>query len=362
MDPTAAKQVAAVLVLAVCIGVPLILLLCMKYCIRPSRGAAAKNKDGSSSPVVVVQAEPKAAGSQPTGGGATLTFHNVQYEVDVPKGPPKQILKGVSGVLKEGTLTAIMGPSGCGKSTLLDVLADCKRTGHPSGDIRLNGSSRPRNYRSVAAYVMQRYPCLRRSLLLALLAALRSLLACAPCYRPPPPGHRRHAHRPLTHRHSPPPPPPSTRSDNTHTMLTVRETLMFAAELRMSKSSHAQCQARVEETLADTDLGFVADTRIGDDVSGGLSGGQRRRVTVAIELINRPKLLFLDEPTSGTRCYRTRSPALSLALHSLMLRLAHASPRSRFPSPTLVSSSLPLALRSRCIRSLAGGERAAQVW
>ena len=181
MDPTAAKQVAAVLVLAVCIGVPLILLLCMKYCIRPSRGAAAKNKDGSSSPVVVVQAEPKAAGSQPTGGGATLTFHNVQYEVDVPKGPPKQILKGVSGVLKEGTLTAIMGPSGCGKSTLLDVLADCKRTGHPSGDIRLNGSSRPRNYRSVAAYVMQRYPCLRRSLLLALLAALRSLLRCAPC-------------------------------------------------------------------------------------------------------------------------------------------------------------------------------------
>ena len=180
---------------------------------------------------------------------ATLTFSDVTYSVPRRKQSDLLILKGVSGVLPSGSLTAIMGPSGCGKSTLLDVLADCKGSGVISGDIRLNGMPRDaRTFRTAAAYVMQ--------------------------------------------------------SDSTHTVLTVRETLNFAAELRLPGSMRRSARlARVQETLADTDLLHVADTRIGDDVSGGLSGGQRRRVTVAIELINRPRLLFLDEPTSGLDAY-----------------------------------------------------------
>ena len=79
--------------------------------------------------------------------------------------------------IHDGEFLVLVGPSGCGKSTLLDVLADCKGSGVISGDIRLNGQPRPPNFRTVAAYVMQ--------------------------------------------------------SDNTHTMLTVRETLNFAAELRL---------------------------------------------------------------------------------------------------------------------------------
>ena len=180
---------------------------------------------------------------------ATLTFRDVTYAVPRRGGlEDLLILKGVSGVLPAGSLTSIMGPSGCGKSTLLDVLADCKGSGAISGDIRLNGLPRPPNFRTVASYVMQ--------------------------------------------------------SDSTHTMLTVRETLNFAAELRLPGSIPRPARlARVHETLMDTDLLHVADTRVGDDVSGGLSGGQRRRVTVAIELINRPQLLFLDEPTSGLDAY-----------------------------------------------------------
>ena len=57
--------------------------------------------------------------------------------------------------------------------------------------------------------------------------------------------------------------------------------------------------ARVHETLLDTDLTHVADTRIGDDVSGGLSGGQRRRLSLAVALCKKPHVIFLDEPTSG---------------------------------------------------------------
>jgi len=185
-----------------------------------------------------------------------LDFRNVRYTVDTPGGP-LAILKGVSGFLAPGTLTAIMGPSGCGKSTLLDILADAKEVGRVQGDILLNGTPRTADFRSAAAYVMQ--------------------------------------------------------DDNTHTCLTVRETFWFVCEMRLPPSvSKKQRLARVQETLRDIDLEHVADTRIGDDVSGGLSGGQRRRVTIGIELINRPSLLLLDEPTSGLDAYGALQVVTSL--------------------------------------------------
>ena len=136
---------------------------------------------------------------------ALLSFHDIWYTVPIPGGE-LQVLKGVSGVLRPGSLTAIMGPSGCGKSTLLDVLADTKSVGVIEGDVRLNGRERGAGFRSTAAYVMQ--------------------------------------------------------SDNFHTTLTVRETLWFACALRLPPSvPRAERVERINETLDDVSLTEFADTR-----------------------------------------------------------------------------------------------------
>eukprot|EP00004_Rigifila_ramosa_P026435 TRINITY_DN8231_c0_g2_i1.p1 TRINITY_DN8231_c0_g2~~TRINITY_DN8231_c0_g2_i1.p1 ORF type:complete len:568 (-),score=133.39 TRINITY_DN8231_c0_g2_i1:16-1719(-) len=82
--------------------------------------------------------------------------------------------------------------------------------------------------------------------------------------------------------------------------LTVQETLEFNAMLRLPKSMPtAEKLQRVEHVLQEIRLTSVRDTRIGNDNIRGVSGGERRRVCIAIELINKPSVLFLDEPTSG---------------------------------------------------------------
>jgi len=190
-----------------------------------------------------------------------LSFRNVRYSVPVSKSEDKEILKGINGYFKPGTLTAVMGPSGCGKSTLLDVLADQKEYGAIVGDIRVNGEHRTDLFRRVSAYVLQ--------------------------------------------------------FDVLYAMLTPRETLFFVTELRMgNRVSTEEKYFRVLETLRALDLEHVADTRIGDGESGGLSGGQKRRVTVAIELVTGPSLILLDEPTSGLDAYG------SLKLVSVLRKLA----------------------------------------
>lgn len=177
------------------------------------------------------------------------SFHDVKYSVPIGNNEEKKILNGVSAYFLPHTVTAIMGPSGCGKSTLLDVIADQKEYGTIGGDIRINGQLRTAIFRKVAAYVMQ--------------------------------------------------------FDVLYPNLTPRETLFFVTEMCLGKEiSAADKYRRVKKTLEDLDLVHVADTRIGaGDSSGGLSGGQKRRVTVAIELVKGPSLIFLDEPTSGLDAY-----------------------------------------------------------
>ena len=192
-----------------------------------------------------------------------LSFKDVTYRVPVGRGQEKGILFGVSGMFKPGSLAAIMGPSGCGKSTLLDILAAQKDFGTITGDIRVNGKPRSRLFRRVSAYVLQ--------------------------------------------------------SDVLYLDLTVRETLFFTCELRLPHivSTRHKFQI-VERVLQSLDLVHIADSRIGDDVTGGISGGQKRRVTVAIELITNPSLIFLDEPTSGLDAYG------SLQVVSVLRNLADA--------------------------------------
>lgn len=82
--------------------------------------------------------------------------------------------------------------------------------------------------------------------------------------------------------------------------LTARETLEFAARLSLPSSSKAAIrQQRVESVLKAFGLGDQADDLVGTPVRKGISGGQKRRLSVASQLITSPKILFLDEPTSG---------------------------------------------------------------
>ncbi|KAL4402671.1 ABC-type transporter [Malassezia pachydermatis] len=149
------------------------------------------------------------------------------------------LLDSISGQVKGGEMLAIMGPSGAGKSTLLDVLADRKQA--TSGIIQVPGDH---PVKSISNYVEQH----------------DALLG----------------------------------------VLTVRETLWYSAKLSMDKSSTAaEINERVDAVLDGLGLRGVAHNKIGTPIQRGISGGQKRRVTIGCSLVTMPSLLFLDEPTSG---------------------------------------------------------------
>ena len=87
--------------------------------------------------------------------------------------------------------------------------------------------------------------------------------------------------------------------------MTVRETLAFRVELKLgSRMSKKRRDELVEELISEVRLESSADTIVGDSKVRGISGGERRRLSIACELISSPNLIFLDEPTSGTFFYR----------------------------------------------------------
>jgi ABC-type multidrug transport system ATPase subunit len=178
--------------------------------------------------------------------GCRLVFRNLVYTV-VNKQNNKvkiQLLKGVSGRAHPGEMCALMGASGAGKSTLLDVIAGRKTTGEISGDILFNGGEVTPAVMRSSAYVMQ---------------------------------------------------------DNVHIgVLTVRQTMTYAAELRMpQKVDHKIRVARVNKILDMLGLAEHAGTLVGNENIRGISGGQLKRLSIGVEIVNLPDLIFLDEPTSG---------------------------------------------------------------
>ncbi|KAG9241223.1 P-loop containing nucleoside triphosphate hydrolase protein [Calycina marina] len=160
---------------------------------------------------------------------------------------PRSLLHDVSGIVKAGEICALMGPSGCGKTTLLNVLAhrDAAVGGKPSGTRLINGVEESgAAFRRISSYVEQ--------------------------------------------------------EDALIGSLTVRETMDFAAKLSQSiGSSKSNRKKRIDELLDSFGLQEQQHTIIGTPIRKGISGGQKRRVSVASQLITGPKLLFLDEITSG---------------------------------------------------------------
>ncbi|CAF1270354.1 unnamed protein product [Rotaria sordida] len=157
----------------------------------------------------------------------------------------KRLLHNVSGAITGG-LWAVMGPSGSGKSTLLNTLA-CRLDVNTivEGEMRLNGAPYDNaELKRIAGYVMQ--------------------------------------------------------DDLLSGYLTIEETLMFTAELRLPRTFlNLQRQERVNEVLDDLGLTHARHDIVGIQSKRGISGSERKRLCVAMQLLNRPQLLFLDEPTTG---------------------------------------------------------------
>ncbi|KAM0980206.1 hypothetical protein ACFX2J_015791 [Malus domestica] len=184
--------------------------------------------------------------------GHGLEFNNLSYSVTkklkkdgVWIKKEAYLLNDISGQAVRGEIMAIMGPSGAGKSTFLDALAGRIAQGSLAGSVRIDGRTVTTSYmKMVSSYVMQ--------------------------------------------------------DDQLFPMLTVFETFMFAAEVRLPPSvSRDEKRKRVHELLEQLGLQSATHTYIGDEGRRGVSGGERRRVSIGIDIIHKPSLLFLDEPTSG---------------------------------------------------------------
>ncbi|PRP76492.1 ATP-binding cassette sub-family G member 2-like, partial [Planoprotostelium fungivorum] len=159
-------------------------------------------------------------------------------------GTEKVILNNISGFAKSGEVVAIMGPSGGGKTSFIDILAGRKNTGVIHGQVLVNGAPRDGTFKRVSGYVMQ--------------------------------------------------------DEKLIGTLTVKEHLMYVARLKLpSNFNWSQREAKVLRTLSDLGISHIADTLIGTEMTRGISGGEKRRVTIASELVSDPCILFLDEPTSG---------------------------------------------------------------
>ncbi|KAL1341826.1 hypothetical protein AAHE18_09G114500 [Arachis hypogaea] len=176
---------------------------------------------------------------------ARLTWKDLTVTVTLSTaGETQNVLEGLTGYAEPGTFTALMGPSGSGKSTLLDALSGrLAANAFLSGTVLLNGRKANLSF-GTAAYV--------------------------------------------------------TQDDNLIGTLTVRETISYSAQLRLpNKMAPSDKEALVESTIVAMGLQDCADTVIGNWHLRGISGGEKRRVSIALEILMRPRLLFLDEPTSG---------------------------------------------------------------
>ena len=159
-----------------------------------------------------------------------------------------------------------------------------------------------------------------------------------------------------------PRPRPQRQEDIFYTQMTVRETLMFAARMRLPRSMPlSEKKALVDDLLQKLSLVKSADTIVGDAKRRGISGGERKRLSIGCELLSSPSLLFLDEPTSGLDAFQAQqvSPPPAPTPPPIPPPPPPSALPPMRPSP-LPSPSLPPARRSSA-RSSASPTRAARL-
>uniref|UniRef100_A0AAY4CU09 ATP-binding cassette sub-family G member 8 n=1 Tax=Denticeps clupeoides TaxID=299321 RepID=A0AAY4CU09_9TELE len=213
-----------------------------------------------------------------SGGQNKLEVVNLHYEVDTAAQIPwyeklsefkmpwemqsgrQTAIRNLNLRVHSGQMLAVIGSSGCGKTSLLDIIT-CRDEGGTmtSGQVLINGKpSTPTLVRKSIAHVRQ--------------------------------------------------------DDRLLPHLTVRETLAFVAKLRLpTHFSQAQRDQRVDDVIAELRLRQCAHTRVGNEYVRGVSGGERRRVSIAVQLLWNPGILILDEPTSGLDSFTAHNLVITLS-------------------------------------------------
>ncbi|XP_010751585.3 broad substrate specificity ATP-binding cassette transporter ABCG2d [Larimichthys crocea] len=213
--------------------------------------------------------------------GSTVSFHNIQYKVQLKSGffckrktSPREILVDLNGIMRPG-LNAILGPTGSGKSSFLDILAARKDPAGLLGEVLIDRAPQPPNFKCLSGYVVQ--------------------------------------------------------EDVVMGTLTVRENLRFSAALRLPSSvPQSEKEARVNHLIKELGLTKVADSKVGTQMTRGISGGERKRTNIGMELIIDPSVLFLDEPTTGLDASTANSVLLLLkrmASHGRTIIMSIHQPR-----------------------------------
>ncbi|XP_053315370.1 ATP-binding cassette sub-family G member 8 [Spea bombifrons] len=176
------------------------------------------------------------------------------------KGGETSAMTNLNVRVSSGQMLAVIGNTACGRTSLLDIIT-CKDEGGKikSGEILINGK----------------------------LTTKQLVKKCV--------AHVRQDDQLLPH-------------------LTVRETLSFIAKLRLPKTfSESQRQKRVEDVIAELRLRQCANTKVGNEYTRGVSGGERRRVSIGVQLLWNPGILILDEPTSGLDSFTAHNLVITLS-------------------------------------------------
>ncbi|KAL3749878.1 hypothetical protein ACJRO7_010927 [Eucalyptus globulus] len=182
-----------------------------------------------------------------------LVFNNLQYYIDTPMEMRErgfaqkrlQLLSDIIGAFRPGILTALMGVSGAGKTTLMDVLCGRKTTGYIEGEIKVGGYPKVQEtFARISGYCEQ--------------------------------------------------------TDIHTAQITVEESVIFSAWLRLDPQIDSKRKMEfVNEVLETIELDGIKDSLVGIPGISGLSTEQRKRLTISVELVANPSIIFMDEPTTG---------------------------------------------------------------